>query len=126
MNTCAASTDWPSHSDQLIIDSRLPAGLWERLHGFWRTLLNFNPHTVSSEPGQNLAGKACTLLFSPRSNGDASERGQSENEIEDNIEYLSVLDMVEQAAVGDVDVVSGLEGYNNDSPDTVQGYAYLY
>ena len=89
-------------------------------------LPNFNPHAVSSEPGQNLAGEAHTLLFSPRSNGDASERGQSENKIEDNIEYPSVLDMVEQAAVEDVDAVSGLEGYNNDSPDMVQGYAYSY
>jgi len=84
------------------------------------------PHMVSSEPGQNLAGKAHTLLFSSHSNGDASKKGQSKNEIEDNIEYLSVLDMVEQAAAGDVDAVSGLEGYNNNSPDKVQGYAYSY
>lgn len=31
---------------------------WSRLHGFWRTLPNINPHTVSSEPGQDLEGDA--------------------------------------------------------------------
>ncbi|KAJ7157566.1 hypothetical protein C8R43DRAFT_826483, partial [Mycena crocata] len=35
---------------------------WERLHGFWRTLPNFNPFTVSSEPGQNIADQAITLI----------------------------------------------------------------
>ena len=35
---------------------------WKRLHGFWRTLPNFNPYTASSEPGQDLAGEALALL----------------------------------------------------------------
>ncbi|KAJ7487737.1 hypothetical protein B0H11DRAFT_2230462 [Mycena galericulata] len=35
---------------------------WEQLHGFWRTLPNFNPSTFSSEPGQNIAGQALALL----------------------------------------------------------------
>jgi hypothetical protein len=35
---------------------------WKRLHGFWRTLPNFNPHTASSEPGQDLAGEAMALI----------------------------------------------------------------
>src|SRR5882762_135128 len=36
---------------------------WERLHGFWRTLPNFNPVTVSSEPGQDLVEEAKGLLI---------------------------------------------------------------
>jgi hypothetical protein len=35
---------------------------WKYLHGFWRTLPNFNPYTASSEPGQDLAGEALALL----------------------------------------------------------------
>lgn len=35
---------------------------WRRLHGFWRTLPNFNPYTASSEPGQDLAGQARALI----------------------------------------------------------------
>jgi hypothetical protein len=35
---------------------------WKRLHGFWRTLPNFNPYMASSEPGQDLAGEALALL----------------------------------------------------------------
>lgn len=31
---------------------------WSRLHGYWRTLPNFNPFTVSSEPGQDLEEEA--------------------------------------------------------------------
>lgn len=47
---------------------------WQRLHGFWRTLPNFNPHTVSSEPGQDLVGEAIHIL---RHNGevDSSQDG---------------------------------------------------
>lgn len=35
---------------------------WKRLHGFWRTLPNFNPYTASSEPGQDLAAEALMLV----------------------------------------------------------------
>ncbi|KAH9061039.1 hypothetical protein EDB87DRAFT_1542508, partial [Lactarius vividus] len=37
--------------------------VWERLHGFWHTLPSFNPHVVSSEPGQDLEGDAIGVLF---------------------------------------------------------------
>ncbi|KAH9052850.1 hypothetical protein EDB87DRAFT_1549759, partial [Lactarius vividus] len=37
--------------------------IWERLHGFWHTLPSFNPYAVSSEPGQDLEGKALGVLF---------------------------------------------------------------
>ena len=36
---------------------------WPRLHGFWRTLPDFNPYTVSSEPGQDLAAEAASVLM---------------------------------------------------------------
>ncbi|KAJ7233813.1 hypothetical protein C8J57DRAFT_1532137 [Mycena rebaudengoi] len=39
---------------------------WERLHGYWRTLPNFNPFTVSSEPGQDVAAQALALLMDGR------------------------------------------------------------
>jgi hypothetical protein len=37
---------------------------WKRLHGFWRTLPNFNPFTASSEPGQNLGAEALAFVQS--------------------------------------------------------------
>ncbi|KAF8469438.1 hypothetical protein DFH94DRAFT_615353, partial [Russula ochroleuca] len=37
---------------------------WKRLHGFWRMLPNFNPFTVSSEPGQNLGTEALAFVQS--------------------------------------------------------------
>ncbi|KAI0285550.1 hypothetical protein BC826DRAFT_873268, partial [Russula brevipes] len=36
---------------------------WPRLHGFWRTLPNFNPYTVSSDPGQDLSDAALSVLM---------------------------------------------------------------
>lgn len=36
---------------------------WPRLHGFWRTLPNFNPYTVTSGPGQDLEGEAYSVLM---------------------------------------------------------------
>jgi hypothetical protein len=35
---------------------------WKHLHGFWRTLPNFNPYTASSEPGQDLATDTLVLI----------------------------------------------------------------
>src|ERR1700678_4371409 len=35
---------------------------WEHLHGYWRTLPNFNPLTVTSEPGQDLEADAVNLF----------------------------------------------------------------
>jgi len=43
--------------------------IWERLHGFWRTLPSFNPHAVSSEPGQDLEGEALAVLFGDQEKG---------------------------------------------------------
>ena len=35
---------------------------WKHLHGFWQTLPNFNLYTALSEPGQDLAADALTLI----------------------------------------------------------------
>jgi hypothetical protein len=49
---------------------------WPRLHGFWRTLPNFNPYTVSSDPGQDLANEAHSVLMGGRTLiGSESVRG---------------------------------------------------
>lgn len=49
---------------------------WPRLHGLWRTLPNFNPYTVSSDPGQDLAGEAFSVLMG----GHERERGPEDSD----------------------------------------------
>ncbi|KAH9060698.1 hypothetical protein EDB87DRAFT_1561651, partial [Lactarius vividus] len=46
--------------------------VWERLHGFWRMLPSFNPHVVSSEPGQDLEGNTIGVLFGNKDEADSS------------------------------------------------------
>ncbi|KAH9172101.1 hypothetical protein EDB89DRAFT_1851580, partial [Lactarius sanguifluus] len=50
--------------------------IWECLHGFWCMLPSFNPHMVSSEPGQDLEGEAIGVLFGSKdkAEGCASAR----------------------------------------------------
>ncbi|KAJ7469520.1 hypothetical protein FB451DRAFT_1176760 [Mycena latifolia] len=48
---------------------------WEQLHRFWRTLPNFNPFTVSSEPGQDIADQALALLTGDSVTGDSGPVG---------------------------------------------------
>ena len=50
---------------------------WKRLHGFWRTLPNFNPYTASSEPGQDLAADALALI---QGRGQDNENDKEEDE----------------------------------------------
>ncbi|KAJ7642519.1 hypothetical protein B0H17DRAFT_836452, partial [Mycena rosella] len=45
--------------DELKEKFNLP--YWDRLHGFWRTLPNFNPTVVDSEPGLDVAAEALKL-----------------------------------------------------------------
>ncbi|KAJ7163659.1 hypothetical protein C8R46DRAFT_902539, partial [Mycena filopes] len=45
--------------DELNEKYKLP--YWERLHGFWRTLPNFNPTVKMAEPGQDIAAEALKL-----------------------------------------------------------------
>ena len=90
-------TDWSSHPDKLKVDYKLL--FWECLHGFWRMLPNFNPHVVSSEPSQDLEGKAQELFFPSHGNGDVSKEDEPGNEIEeDEIEDVNLMGMVEGAA----------------------------
>jgi hypothetical protein len=42
------------------------------LHGFWRTLPNFNPYTVTSDPGQGLADEALGVLMGGQEHRDLS------------------------------------------------------
>jgi hypothetical protein len=44
---------------------------WLRLHGYWCTLPNFNPYTISSEPGHDLAGQAASILMGGHGRGDS-------------------------------------------------------
>lgn len=46
---------------------------WERLHGYWRTLPNFNPLTVTSEPDQDLEGGALDLFQNGNSQSAANQ-----------------------------------------------------
>ena len=102
-------------SDHLILDYKLP--VWERLHGIWRTLPNFNPLVVSSEPGQDLAGEAQRLLFPSRTfgDGDASEEEEPEDNVPgEEIEDVGLLGLVEGTGAG-MDVDAGLEGFPDDA-----------
>jgi hypothetical protein len=55
---------------------------WKRLHGFWRTLPNFNPYTASSEPGQDLVADALDLIQS---------RGQDDDGDADGLDYVDAM-----------------------------------
>lgn len=54
---------------------------WKDLHGFWRTLPNFNPHTVSSEPGQDLEAEATEFLQQPTAS-TATQEDQADDDDE--------------------------------------------
>ena len=76
---------------------------WERLHGLWRMLLNFNPTTVSSQPGQGLGAQVQQLAFPSHGNGNVSV-------VEDK--NTSQLDKgVRALDIGD--------GFDNDAPNQV-------
>lgn len=67
---------------------------WSRLHGFWRTLPNINPYTVSSEPGQDLVGQAMRHILGEGQerdivmdiNGDQDESNVPGEPINDDLE----------------------------------------
>ena len=52
---------------------------WKRLHGFWRTLPNFNPYTASSEPGQDLAADALAMIHSRGQDNNNNELGPEDD-----------------------------------------------
>lgn len=56
-----------------LIESGFP--YYKQLHGFWRTLPSYNPHTVSSEPGKDLVGRANSLFFGSFNDNDHGNTG---------------------------------------------------
>ncbi|KAF8191874.1 hypothetical protein K438DRAFT_1762457 [Mycena galopus ATCC 62051] len=46
-------------TDDLKVKHNLP--YWDRLHGFWHTLPNFNPTVVTSDAGQDIVAQALKL-----------------------------------------------------------------
>jgi hypothetical protein len=62
---------------------------WKRLHGFWRTLPNFNPYTASSEPGQDLAADALALIHGRGQENDNHDGPVSD--LEDEMYYTPKL-----------------------------------
>ena len=48
-------------SSEASFQSKFP--YWERLHGFWQTLPNFNPQTFSSDPGQQIGAEMEELIM---------------------------------------------------------------
>jgi hypothetical protein len=73
---------------------------------------------VSSEPGQDLEGEVRDLLFPSHNNSNASQEEELQNEIVDEIEDASLLDMIEGAA-RPMDIDIGLRELDNDSLDKV-------
>ena len=60
-----------SHTTQSIAEKETQNfKWWPRLHGYWHTLPNFNPYTVSSNPGQNLVDEALLVLMGGHGCGD--------------------------------------------------------
>lgn len=125
MNICAAYADQSSCSDKLILDHNLL--VWEHLHGFWRTLPNFNPNAVLSDPSQDIEGEGWELLFLLHGECNAGKEEKHKNEpVRDEIEDGSLVDLVEGASEivdhMDADSDAGLEGFD-DAPNKVWNYA---
>jgi hypothetical protein len=103
-----------SRLDALIVEYKFP--FWDRLHGFWRTIPNFNPNVVSTDPSQDLAATAERLMFTLRGTGNVSE-------VEDKDASPPDPDMdeeLEDADARDMDIEDELEGFD-DPLDEVRG-----
>ena len=63
---------------------------WKRLHGFWRTILTFNPYLHSAEHGQDLAVQAQEFVTGGRkAKGKEKEKECEESNEDDGIEVQS-------------------------------------
>jgi hypothetical protein len=102
LNICAPTTK-VFMLDQLISDHKFP--IWSRLHGFWRTLPNYNPFLANSGSGQDLDDEFQRLVFS-RSNDDVG--GEDE---EDEV-ATPAQDIIE-------DVPGGMDGSDDDAAGEV-------
>ncbi|KAJ7689665.1 hypothetical protein B0H17DRAFT_1134806 [Mycena rosella] len=66
--------------EELKKTMKLP--FWERLHGFWRTLPNYNPTLATSDPGQDMAAEALKLTHRHQ-NDDGVESVIDMQEVDD-------------------------------------------
>jgi len=74
---------------------------------------------VSSEPSQDLGGKAQSLIFPSHGNGNTSEDKEPKDNIgEDRVKDTSLLGVVRYAA-RDMDIEVGFKGFNNNSLNKV-------
>ena len=79
---------------------------WKRLHGFWRTLPNFNPYTASSEPGQDLAADALALIHG---RGQENDTGNNDEFGSEDDMYFTPLKLVNCEADADEKVDSAMQ-----------------
>jgi hypothetical protein len=113
--------------DKLIVDHNLP--IWDRLHGFWRTLPNFNPPLMNAGSKHGEFDRALELMFPSSSNDnvggeevdDATPLGIFEGDPGD----MNVEDGLEDDP-GDVNAEDGLEGSDADAPSEVCGSFKFY
>ncbi|KIJ96687.1 hypothetical protein K443DRAFT_10432 [Laccaria amethystina LaAM-08-1] len=87
---------------------------WECLHSYWRTLPNYNPLTVSSEPGQDLEAQAMALL-----NGEDTGEQEKDDSAHDNIDSsngLSQEELEELEADPDADAEHPFSATSFSSP----------
>jgi hypothetical protein len=54
---------------------RMKFPYWERLHGFWRTLPNYNPLSISSDPGQAIDERMMGFVPKGIANADPEADG---------------------------------------------------
>jgi len=100
---------------------------WERLHGYWRTLPNYNPITVTSDPGQDLESDA-VALFGAVLNGDSNEE-----ESVDSLPDADELTPEEQAEIeldadanADDDLYTAFNGVSSIIPSSLCKYALTF
>jgi hypothetical protein len=92
--------------DKLISDNNFP--FWDRLHGFWSTLPNFNPLVVSAAHGQ-LLKTDMRVVVSSKIKDDiigGVEESEDATPAQDSIEdFPGVMDVE--------------DGFDDDAPDEV-------
>ena len=93
----------------------------ECLHGYWRTLPNYNPLTVSLEPGQDLKAQAMALLNA----GDAREQEKDDltPDSMDSGNSLSQEELDELEADPDADA-EGEEDEGSPTPSQVSAHHF--
>jgi hypothetical protein len=105
LNICATTTK-VFVLDKLTSDNNFP--FWDRLHGFWSKLPNFNPMAVSAEHGQ-LLKTDLRAVVSSKIKDDViwgGEESEDATPAQDSIEdFPGVMDVE--------------DGFDDDAPDEV-------